>query len=124
MELDTCRRTKAGVVLVVANNAAWNIERQDQLVNYAGRLAGVDLADCDYAGMARAMGIHAEHIDDAAALPGALEKAFKQAPALLDVTITRDAVSADFRSGIAAVPDLQALSRWHDQELKLKKKGI
>jgi acetolactate synthase-1/2/3 large subunit len=34
MELDTCRRHSARVVFVVANNAAWNIERHDQLLNY------------------------------------------------------------------------------------------
>ena len=34
MEIDTAQRHGAKVVFIVANNAAWNIERYDQEVNY------------------------------------------------------------------------------------------
>ncbi|MFC1799087.1 thiamine pyrophosphate-binding protein [Thermodesulfobacteriota bacterium] len=121
MELDTCRRMSAKVVFVVANNAAWNIERQDQLINYDEHLVGVDLENCDYAALARSMGLHAQHVSDPDLLSDALAKAFDRAPALLDVTVTRDAASPDFLSGIAAVPDLQALSRWDEMERKKDK---
>src|SRR4029078_984215 len=38
MEVDTAVRHGAKAVFVVANNAAWNIERYDQEANYGGRV--------------------------------------------------------------------------------------
>ena len=116
MELDTARRLKARVVCVVANNGAWNIERQDQLVNYQGNLVGVDLPDCDYAALARSLGLPAWRVQDPQELPGVLAQAFDQAPALVEAMVTRDAVSPDFLSGLAAVPDRQALAKWDQLE--------
>ena len=40
MEIDTAVRHGAKIVVLVSNNAAWNIERYDQEVNYGGRVAG------------------------------------------------------------------------------------
>lgn len=122
MELDTCRRHKARVVFVVANNAAWNIERQDQLLNYQGRLVGVDLENCDYAALARSLGVQGERVSDPETLPDALRKAFETAPFLLDVSVTHDAPSPDFLSGIAGVPDFQALTRWNELEAEICRK--
>ena len=39
-------------------------------------------------------------------------------PALLDVLVTPEAVSSDAKSGLAWVPDLQALAAWDDAERK------
>ena len=46
----------------------------------------------------------------------ALTRAFERAPALLDVLVTRDAISPDASSGLPSVPDLQPLSSWDDAE--------
>ncbi|MEW6670710.1 MAG: thiamine pyrophosphate-binding protein [Thermodesulfobacteriota bacterium] len=119
MELDTCRRHGARVVFVVANNAAWNIERHDQLLNYQGRLVGVDLEKCDYAALAGSLGVQGVRVTDPEGLPDALKNAFELAPSLLDVSVTRDAPSPDFLSGIAGVPDLQALTKWDEMEAGL-----
>ena len=54
MEIDTAVRHGAKIVVIVSNNAAWNIERYDQDMNYGGRVVGTTLAHSDYAGMARA----------------------------------------------------------------------
>lgn len=116
IELDTCRRHGARVVFVIANNAGWNIERYDQKTFYRGRIVGVELNDCDYAGLARSLGIHGERIVDPGELPKALQRAFDQAPALLDVVVTRDAVSSDALSGLQKVPDHQAVEKWDDME--------
>ena len=116
MEIDTALRHDARAVFVVANNGGWNIERHDQLTHYDGRLNGAELRFSDYSGMARALGLHAERIEDPAELPGALERAFAKAPALLDVLVTRDAVSPDGQSGLAGVPDLQPLNTWDAAE--------
>lgn len=118
IELDTCRRHGAKVVFVVANNAGWNIERNDQIQAYGSRIVGTELEGCDYAGLANALGVHGERIDRPEDLPEALARAFQNAPALLDVTVTRDAVSPDALSGLPGIPDKQALSTWDELENK------
>jgi acetolactate synthase-1/2/3 large subunit len=118
MELDSAKRHDAKAVFIVANNAAWNIERYDQEVNYGGRVVGTTLQYADYAMMARAFGLHAERVTDPQALVPALRKAFEQAPALLDVVLTQDAPSTDAGKGLGWVPDYQALTPWDDAERK------
>jgi acetolactate synthase-1/2/3 large subunit len=116
MEIDSAQRHGAKVVFIVANNAAWNIERLDQEMNYGGRVVGTTLQWSDYAAMARAFGLHAERVSDPARLPAALEEAFAKAPALLDVVVTRYALSSDAGKGLGWVPDYQALTSWDDAE--------
>jgi len=116
MEIDSAKRHGAKAVFIIANNAAWNIERLDQEMNYGGRVVGTTLQWSDYAAMARAFGLHAERITDAARLPAALDEAFAQAPALLDVVVTRHALSSDAGKGLGWVPDYQALTSWDDAE--------
>jgi len=116
MEIDSAKRHGAKVVFIVANNAAWNIERLDQEKNYGGRIVGTTLAWSDYAAMARAFGLHGERVTDPARLKGAFEDAFANAPALVDVVVTRDAISSDFGKGLAWGPDYQALTAWDEAE--------
>lgn len=116
MEIDSATRHGAKVVFIVANNAAWNIERLDQEMNYGGRVIGTTLRWSDYAAMARAFDLHAERVTDPARLQGALEEAFAKAPALLDVVVTQHALSSDAGKGLGWVPDYQALTAWDDAE--------
>ncbi|MGF1551279.1 MAG: thiamine pyrophosphate-binding protein [Paracoccaceae bacterium] len=116
MEVDTAVRHGAKAVFVVSNNAAWNIERYDQDVNYGGRVVGTTLRHSDYAAMARALGAHGERVEDPADLAGALRRAFENAPAVVDVVTSRDAVSSDAKKGLGFVPDYQALTAWDDAE--------
>jgi acetolactate synthase I/II/III large subunit len=116
MELDTAVRHGARAVFIVSNNAAWNIERYDQEVNYGGRVVGTTLRHSDYAAMARALGAHGERVEDAEELPAALERALANAPALLDVVTSQAAVSSDARKGLGFVPDYQPLTAWDDAE--------
>jgi acetolactate synthase-1/2/3 large subunit len=118
MEIDTAVRHRAKAVFIVANNAAWNIERYDQEANYGGRVVGTTLRHSDYAALARALGAHGERVEDAADLPGALERALANAPALIDVVTSQDAVSSDARKGLGFVPDYQALTAWDEAERK------
>ena len=115
-EIDTAARHRCNAVFVVANNAAWNIERVDQERNYAGRVSGTTLGDSDYAAMARAFDLHAERVTEPARLDAALERAFANAPALVDVTVTRDTLSSDLTKGLSLVPDYQALTAWDNAE--------
>ncbi len=115
MEIDTAVRHSAPVLIVVANNGAWQIEVHDQNDNH-GKIVGTRLQVSDYAGMARAFGLHAERVEEQDELAGAIERALKNLPALLDVVISPDARSSDGKTGLAWVPDLQALEAWDDAE--------
>jgi acetolactate synthase-1/2/3 large subunit len=115
-EIDTAVRHRCGAVFVIANNAAWNIERVDQERNHGGRVSGTLLGDSDYAAMARAFGLHAERVDDPARLRDALARAVANVPALVDVVVTRDTLSSDLEKGLSIVPDYQALSAWDNAE--------
>ena len=118
MELDTAVRSGARAVFVIANNESWGIERNDQLVGYGGNLVGVDLPNCRYNLLAEGLGLYAERIEDPEELRGAIGRALENAPALLDVAVTREAESPDFKNGLAGVPDRQALAVWDQAEKK------
>jgi len=115
MEMDTAVRHGAKMLIVVANNGAWQIEVHDQQENH-GKVVGTTLQVSDYASMARAFGLHAERVEREEDLNGAIERAMANMPALLDVVITPDAISSDGKTGLAWVPDLQALAAWDDAE--------
>jgi acetolactate synthase-1/2/3 large subunit len=115
MEIDTAARHKVPVLIVVANNGSWGIEVRDQQDTH-GKVVGTRLQFADYAAMARAFGLHAERVARPEDLPGAIERALANRPALLDVLVTPEAVSSDARSGLAWVPDLQALAAWDEAE--------
>lgn len=117
MEIDTAVRHKAPLLVVVANNGAWQIEVRDQEETH-GRVVGTKLQFGDHAAMACAFGMHAERVEDPADLPAAIRRALANRPALLDVVVTPEAVSSDSKSGLAWVPDLQPLAAWDDAERK------
>ncbi len=117
MEIDTAVRHKAPVLIVVANNGAWQIEVHDQMECH-GRVVGTRLQFADHAAMARAFGMHAERVEKESDLKGALERAWANLPALLDVKVSVDARSSDSKSGLAWVPDLQAVAAWDEAEKK------
>jgi acetolactate synthase-1/2/3 large subunit len=118
MEIDTAVRHAAKVVFIVSNNAAWNIERLDQEMNYGGRVVGTTLRHSDYAALARALGANGERVEKAADLPGALQRALNSAPALIDVVTSQTVVSSDAQKGLGFVPDFQALTAWDEAEQK------
>jgi acetolactate synthase-1/2/3 large subunit len=119
-EIDTAVRHGARIVVIVSNNRAWNIERYDQAENY-GLVVGTELADSDYAGMARAFGAYGERVTDPADLEAAIRNAIAHAPAVVDVVTTQDAPSPDSGKGLGYVPDYQALTPWNDAEIERRK---
>jgi len=117
MEIDTAVRHRVPILIVVANNGGWAIEVRDQEETH-GKVVGTRLQYADHAAMARAFGMHAERVERAEDLPGAIQRALANRPALLDVVVTPEAVSSDAKSGLAWVPDLQAIAAWEEAELK------
>ncbi|AWN49603.1 acetolactate synthase [Methylobacterium terrae] len=124
MEIDTAVRHGAKPVIIVSNNAAWNIERYDQEFNYGGRVVGTLLADSDYAAMARALGAHGERVERPEDLAPAIARALANAPALIDVTTSQVAVSSDARKGLGFVPDYQPLTAWDDAERRRRGESV
>jgi acetolactate synthase-1/2/3 large subunit len=116
MEIDTAVRHRARAVFVIANNEAWNIERHDQADRY-GNIVGVDLPGCRYDELARSLGAYGERVEHPDDLDAALDRAAENAPAVLDVLVTRDAKSPDYTNGLARVPPRHALLAWNDAEL-------
>lgn len=123
MEIDTAVRHKAPVLIVVANNGAWAIEVRDQLETH-GKVVGTQLQFADHAAMARALGMHGERVTSADDLPAAIQRAMANRPALLDVLVTPEAASSDAKSGLAWVPDLQALGAWDLAEKNWRKSDL
>ena len=117
MEIDTAVRHNAPVLIAVANNGAWAIEVHDQTVTH-GKVVGTRLRDSDYAGMARALGMHAERVETQDQLKPAIARALANRPALIDFVVTPEAMSSDGKSGLAWVPDLQPLAAWDEAERK------
>ncbi len=117
IEIDTAVRHKAPVVIVVANNGAWQIEVHDQTVTH-GKVVGTKLQFSDHAAVARAFGMHGERVETPEELPAALDRAFANRPALVDVVVTPEAISSDGKTGLAWVPDLQPLAAWDEAERK------
>lgn len=115
MEIDTAVRHQAPVLVIVANNGAWAIEVRDQQETH-GKVVGTQLQFADHAAMARAFGMYAQRVTSPDELPLAIERAMANRPALLDIVITPQAASSDAKSGLAWVPDLQALAAWDDAE--------
>ena len=115
MELDTAVRHKAPLLVMVANNGSWAIEVRDQQETH-GKVVGTRLQFADHAAMARAFGLHAERVEKPEDLPGAIQRALANRPALLDVVVTPEAASSDAKSGLAWVPDLQPLAAWDEAE--------
>jgi acetolactate synthase-1/2/3 large subunit len=115
IEVDTAVRHRAPVLIVVANNGAWQIEVHDQKVTH-GKVVGTQLQFADHAAMARSFGMHAERVETEAQLKPAIKRALANRPALLDMVVTPEAVSSDAKTGLAWVPDLQPLAAWDEAE--------
>ena len=88
-EIDTAARYGLPFVAVVGNDARWNAEYQIQLKDYgAERLTGCELAPTRYDRAAAALGGHGELVEQAQALPAALQRALASGlPACLNVMI-------------------------------------
>jgi acetolactate synthase-1/2/3 large subunit len=117
IEMDTAVRYRLPLLIVIANDGAWQIEVYDQTTTY-GRVVGTRLQSSEYAAMARAFGMYAERVERAQDLPDAMDRALANRPALFDLLVTTDAVSADAKSGLVWAPDSQPLAAWEDAERK------
>ena len=91
-ELETARRARLGLTIVVVNNAASGYVKALQHAMMGGRYQSSDLSEMDYAAVARAMGCGGIRVEDPAALGAALAAglAARDRPTVVDVVVTRD----------------------------------
>ena len=115
MEIDTAVRHRAPVLIVVANNGAWQIEVHDQPETH-GKVVGTRLQFADHAAMARAFGLHGERVERADDLPGGDRARAGQPAGAARRGRHAGARSSDGKSGLAWVPDLQPLAAWDGAE--------
>lgn len=119
MEIDTAVRHKVPIMIVISNNGSWAIEVRDQQETF-GKIVGTQLQFSDYAAMAKSFGMKAWRIADDLELPTVLDQAFEALancePVLIDVVTSPEVASSDSKSGLAWVPDYQALEAWDTAE--------
>ncbi|WP_337876776.1 thiamine pyrophosphate-binding protein [Elioraea sp.] len=92
-ELETARRLGAPIVVCIFNNAASGyVKALQHAVFGPGNYQSSDLAEMDYAAVARAMGCHGIRVEDPDALEGALREGLANttSPTVLDIVVTRD----------------------------------
>ena len=91
-ELETARRARLGLTVVVVNNAASGYVKALQHAMMGGRYQSADLSEMDYAAVARAMGVGGIRVEDPEALGPALATGMAETdrPTVVDVVVTRD----------------------------------
>jgi acetolactate synthase-1/2/3 large subunit len=105
MELEAMARQKLPVVCVIGNDAAWTQIRRGQVEIYGEeRAVATGLAYTRYEKVAEALGCHGEHVETAAGLAPAFERAFAASerdgvPAVVNVKIA----ASEFRKGAISV---------------------
>ncbi|MBI2940730.1 MAG: thiamine pyrophosphate-binding protein [Chloroflexi bacterium] len=87
-EFDTAVRHRLPFVTVVANDAAWGMEKMQQIGTFgADRIVAADLQPTRYDRIVEALGGHGEYVTDAGELHPALERALASGkPACVNVT--------------------------------------
>lgn len=95
-EFETAVRRGLPFVAVLGNDGRWNAESQIQLREYgANRMHGCELLPARYDLAVAALGGHGEFVDEAADLPGAIERALASGkPACVNVMIESVAAPA------------------------------
>jgi acetolactate synthase-1/2/3 large subunit len=92
-DLETAKRLGANIVVCIFNNAASGyVKALQHAVFGPGSYQSSDLAEMDYAAIARAMGCHGIRVEDPGALNAALREglANTSSPTVLDIIVTRD----------------------------------
>jgi acetolactate synthase-1/2/3 large subunit len=88
-EFETAVRRELPFVAILGNDALWNAESQIQLREYGkDRMHGCDLTPARYDLVVAALGGHGEFVEQAADLPGAIDRALaSRKPACINIMI-------------------------------------
>ncbi|MBE0430656.1 MAG: thiamine pyrophosphate-binding protein [Dehalococcoidia bacterium] len=90
-ELETARRHELRIVDIIANDQAYGMIKQGQLVACEGRVIGVDFYDTRCDKMAESMGCYGERVEKPEQIRPALQRAVDSGlPAVLDVLVDKE----------------------------------
>jgi acetolactate synthase-1/2/3 large subunit len=93
-ELATAVMAGVDPVILVFNNAMYGTIRMHQERHFSGRVIGTDLANPDFAALARAFGAHGEAVERTGDFAPALERALKSGTAaLIELRMDPDVIS-------------------------------
>ena len=93
-ELSTAVQHGAQVITLAANNGRYGTIRMHQERSYPGRVSGTDLANPDFAALARAYGAHGETVEADADFAPAFERALASGgPAVIDLKLDSEALT-------------------------------
>ena len=93
-EMSTAVQHGAAVVVIVADNGRYGTIRMHQERTYPGRVSGTDLANPDFAALARAYGGHGETVTDGADFPAAFARAVAAGvPAVVHLKLDPEALT-------------------------------
>ncbi|MDJ0936829.1 MAG: thiamine pyrophosphate-binding protein [Kiloniellales bacterium] len=93
-ELATAVQYRLNVIILVVNNGMYGTIRMHQEREYPGRVLGTDLANPDFAALARAYGAHGEVVERTEDFAAAFERAEAAGvPALLELRIDPEALT-------------------------------
>jgi acetolactate synthase-1/2/3 large subunit len=91
-ELETAIRHKLQVIDIIANDQAYGMIKQGQIVACEGRVIGVDFYDTRCDKMAESIGCYGERIEKPEQIRPALQRAVDSGlPAVLDVLVDKEA---------------------------------
>ncbi|MFX0013915.1 MAG: thiamine pyrophosphate-binding protein [Promethearchaeota archaeon] len=90
-ELETARRLKLPIIIVILNDRAYGMIKAGQKIAYKKRYIGVDFFDVRYDKLAEAIDCFGIRVTEPKAIKSALEKANdSRVPAILDIVVDRE----------------------------------
>jgi acetolactate synthase-1/2/3 large subunit len=93
-EFSTCVQHGVNVVVIVVNNGRYGTIRMHQEKNYPGRVSGTELANPDYAALARAYGGHGETVTKTDQFSDAFGRALAaNLPAIIELQVDDQALT-------------------------------
>jgi acetolactate synthase-1/2/3 large subunit len=93
-ELATACQHGAAIVVLVVDNGMYGTIRMHQERHFPGRVSGTDLANPDFAALARSFGAHGERVERSEDVPAALERALGAGvPAVLHLPVDPEALT-------------------------------
>jgi len=93
-ELSTAAQHGATPIVIVVNNGRYGTIRMHQEKHYPGRVSGTQLANPDFAALARAYGGHGETVTDTQDFEAAFARARASGTfAVIEVQVSTDALS-------------------------------
>jgi acetolactate synthase-1/2/3 large subunit len=96
--MSTAVQHGAAPIVVVVNNGRYGTIRMHQEKQFPGRVSGTDLANPDFAALARAYGGHGEVVTKTADFPAAFERSRAAGTlAVIEVQVDAEALSTTTR---------------------------